>query len=97
MVPMSNLVISAIRTIVAAAVGAFVTWLIRQGWVVDSAVEQPLTEALVVIITGGYYVIVRAIEQVYPQAGWLLGVPKAPTYPASSQSGTVTPPKKLIP
>jgi hypothetical protein len=94
---MSNLMVSAIRTVVAALVGAGVTWLIRQGWVADDSVTQPLTEALVVICTGAYYVIVRAVEQVYPQAGWLLGVPKAPSYPQAAGTVPDPGPKQPIP
>ncbi len=78
---MSNLIISWIRTVTAAAVAALVTWLIRQGWSVDPSVEQPLTEALVVVLTGGYYWLVRLAEaKVSPLFGYLLGVPKAPSY-----------------
>jgi hypothetical protein len=86
----SNLVVSLIRTGVAVVIGAFVTWAIRQGWLADSSVTAPLTEALVVVVTGAYYLIVRLLESKWAGFGWLLGIAKAPAY--SPPAAEVKPP-----
>lgn len=77
---MSNLVVSWIRTVVPVIVGGLVTWLVRQGWLADASVQQPLTEVVMVAVTGVYYFVARTLETWWPGFGWLLGVPKAPVY-----------------
>ena len=77
---LGSYVTSIIRTGVPYLVGFLVTWLIRQGWVSDSSVAQPLTELLTFVIGTAYYLVVRALETVVPGLGWLLGVPAQPVY-----------------
>jgi hypothetical protein len=53
-----------------------VPWGIQVPVAYDSLVEA----GSIFVVSGAYYEIVRVIETKYPKAGWLLGVPKAPTY-----------------
>ncbi len=74
---MNDLVVSYIRTIVPLAVGWVAAQLIAWGIHVDATA---LSGALVTIITGAYYLAVRFAEKRWPAFGWLLGMPKQPTY-----------------
>ena len=78
---MHDQIISLIRTYVPVAVGAFLTFLaVKLGVVVDEHVSTGLTTGLVGLASALYYAIARALEQRWPWLGWLLGVPKQPTY-----------------
>ena len=80
---MHDQIISLIRTYVPVAVGAFLTYLaVRFGVVVPEDVSTGLTTGLVGLASALYYAIARALEQRWPWLGWLLGVPKQPTYRA---------------
>ena len=78
---MHDQIISLIRTYVPVAVGAFLTFLaVELGVVVDEHVTTGLTTGLVGLVSALYYAVARALEQRWPWLGWLLGVPKQPTY-----------------
>ena len=78
---MHDQIISLIRTYVPVAVGAFLTFLaVRFGVVVPEDVSTGLTTGLVGLVSALYYAVARALEQRWPWLGWLLGVPKQPTY-----------------
>lgn len=77
---MNDLATSIIRTIVPTVVGAVIAWLVARGVTVDPATEAQLTAALVAVLTGVYYALARLAERKWPNAGWLLGTPKQPTY-----------------
>ncbi len=69
---------SIIRTIVPWIVGILLTALAQRGLTIPEGVA---TEVVTVIVTGLYYGLVRLAEvRLSPLWGWLLGLPKAPTY-----------------
>ena len=68
---------SLIRTIVPLLVGSLVAWLATRDIDVDQALILPAADA---IITAVYYGVVRFVETKVAKAGWLLGVPGAPSY-----------------
>ena len=74
---MNDYVISLIRTWVPMLVGLLVTWLLSLGVEFDSAA---LELALVSIVSGAYYALVRWLEQKWPWLGALLGHTAKPTY-----------------
>lgn len=75
---MSNVLIAAIRTAVAAGVGAAVVWA-NQRW--GLAIEEDvLVLPAVALATGIYNALVNALAARWPTFGWLLGVPMTPTY-----------------
>jgi uncharacterized membrane protein (DUF441 family) len=78
---MGDQAVSLIRTIVPVVVGSFITWLAGRGVDIDGAAVAPIVTTLVV---AGYYAAVRAAEQRWPHAGWLLGVARPPSYPKPS-------------
>ena len=82
---MPDLVPSLVRTIVPVVVTAVGPWVLTYLGV-DSA---QLAATLSVVLTGAAYAVVRVLEQRWPQAGWLLGWPTAPSYsgPGSDLSG----------
>ena len=68
---------SYIRTMVPIVVG----WLAGHGGLAWLGVNDPM--ALTVVSAGMtlvYYAFVRALEEQWPQAGWLLGFPDPPSY-----------------
>lgn len=77
---------SLIRTIVPLLVGSLVAWLATRGIEVDRAAILPAVDA---IFTAVYYGVVRFLETKFPKAGWLLGVPGAPSYAVSAPTGIV--------
>jgi len=73
--------IAIIRTFVPSAVGIGIAWLIDQGLTVPDDVQTQLSAALVALCITLYYSLVTLLERkVNPAFGWLLGVPKAPSY-----------------
>jgi len=79
----NNQMVSLIRTVVPVIVGQLITWLAAAG-IIDQTgqISAALLSLLTVILTAAYYAIVRVLEaKVSDKFGWLLGVPKAPTYP----------------
>ena len=73
--------IALIRTTVPALVGSLFVFLVNWGVNIDSDAQAALSAALVTVVIAVYYAGVTALERnVNPAFGWLLGVPKAPTY-----------------
>lgn len=75
---------SLIRTIVPIAVGSLVGWLATRGVEVDATAIIPTVDAIVAAV---YYAVVRAAEQKWPKAGWMLGSPGAPSYAPKTAAG----------
>jgi hypothetical protein len=81
---------SVVRTVTPWVVGVIVTLLARWGihW-------TPSPEALTIVtglVAAAYYALVRILETRGRQAwGWLLGVPKAPTYDATAKKDDSSP------
>lgn len=75
---MTVFVISLVRTIVPIIVGAVFTWLASYGIEVPEDGQMGLTAFLFAFFTGIYYLIVRLLEERYPQVGILLGFAKSP-------------------
>lgn len=72
-----NLISSLIRT-VAPFLGAFiVAYLAKNGVAIDN---QTVNGEVVLALGSVWYGVVRAVEQKWPSAGWLLGSPKQPSY-----------------
>jgi hypothetical protein len=74
---MSDYIVSLIRTYVPMAVGFVAAWLLTLGIEIDSAA---LELALVSILSGAYYALIRWAESRWPWFGKLLGKQTAPTY-----------------
>lgn len=80
---LSDQVYAKIRTLVPMAVGVLATWLLtRSGIVLDEQTSAALAMVTTGVLSGAYYVAAKWLEKRWPQAGWLLGVPKAPVYAA---------------
>lgn len=75
---MTTFVISLIRSNVPIVVGALLTWLVSLGIVVPEEGKVGLILFLVAFLSGFYYLIVRLLEERYPQIGILLGFAKSP-------------------
>jgi uncharacterized membrane protein HdeD (DUF308 family) len=77
----SDFVLSMIRTWVPVAAGFIVAWLANYGFQVDSTA---LAVVLMGVATGGYYIVARFLEQIWPALGRILislGVVGKPEYP----------------
>lgn len=73
--------IAAIRTGVASCVGFFVAYLVSKGFELDEEFSVSLTTALTIASIAGYNYIVIVLEKKFnPKFGYLLGIPKAPSY-----------------
>lgn len=78
---LSNLLIAGIRTGVAAVVAVLITLLIRLGFTPPAEFEAAITSVLLFLVAIGYNVAVNWLTiNVHPIFGYLLGVPKTPTY-----------------
>lgn len=74
---------SIVRTIVPIAVGAVLSFFITRGIELDPEFEGALFLVITGLLQGAYYIAVRLFEKyVSPKFGWLLGLAKAPAYPA---------------
>jgi len=80
---------SLVRTIVPMIVG----WVIAQLAVHGLSLPPGTVEQVVTwLITAAYYGAVRLLETRFkPVWGWLLGLPKAPTYQAQAAPSTTSP------
>ncbi len=73
--------IALIRTFVPAAVGSVIAWAVAHGVGITDDVATQLSAVLVTLCIMLYYALVTALERrVNPAFGWLLGVPKVPSY-----------------
>lgn len=80
--PVTDMIISFIRTMSAVVAGAVITWLVAKGINLDSTLKAPLTEVLFALFSGGYYLLVRLFEHyVSAKFGWLLLAARKPAYP----------------
>lgn len=87
---MNPFIASLIRTIVPVAAGAVISWFALINLHIDAEGQTALASLLTAVLTGGYYLVVRLIEQKVPQAGWLLGLAKSPdSYSKDTISGEV--------
>lgn len=77
---MNDKIISLIRTYVPLLVGGLIAWLGSLSVDVGQDAQVGLTVALTGLITAVYYTVARALEDRFPQVGYLLGIPKAPAY-----------------
>ncbi len=68
---------SILRTLVPLAVGYFLAWPAAR-WL--GLTEEQVTSLITIVISAVYYLAVRALEQLAPQFGWLLGWASAPKY-----------------
>lgn len=79
--PLSNFVISLIRTYVPALVGAAISWLALRGVEVTDDMRLLSVTMLTGLAMAAYYTIARTIETKWPILGRiLLGSKQAPTY-----------------
>lgn len=80
---------SIIRTVVPILLGGLLGWLSTLGIEFDAETSAALTNAVIIGVTAAvtmiYYVVVRLIEQKFPQIGILLGLKKAPAVYTNSQ------------
>lgn len=87
-----DIIIAAVRTGVAAAIGIAITWLLNMGIEVPEDFAQSLNLVLFGLVVAGYNLAVSFLERkVHPYFGILLGIPKAPAY---GSVGTQTPPPR---
>ncbi|MFD9950490.1 hypothetical protein ACFWYW_33575 [Nonomuraea sp. NPDC059023] len=68
------------RTVVPSLVGGALGWLALRGITVDGITAEQISAGAVVLGTGLYYGVFRALEQRWPALGILLGSTKSPTY-----------------
>ncbi|MBA9001999.1 hypothetical protein [Thermomonospora cellulosilytica] len=79
--PLSDAIVSLIRTYAAVWVSAAGLWLADRG--IELPVD-PATIAVTGLAVSVYYAVVRVLESRFPAAGVLLGSAKRPTYPPTS-------------
>lgn len=73
--------IAAIRTGVASLVGIFIAYLVSKGIDLGEEFAVSLTTLVTVAAIAAYnYVVVLLEKNVNEKFGFLLGIPKAPTY-----------------
>lgn len=78
---LSNNIVALIRTYTPALVGLAAGWLVSAGLPLSPALTDELTPVLSAVFIAVYYAGVRYLERRWPAFGWLLGVPKQPSYP----------------
>lgn len=72
---MGDFLTSLVRTWVPIAIG----YLVSLGVLPDDLSDEATAAATAAVIAL-YYALARLLERRWPAAGWLLGVPKTPTY-----------------
>jgi hypothetical protein len=77
---MNDYFTSLIRTWVPLGVGAILSWLASLGLELGAEAEVGLVTFGTALITGVYYLIVRALEEKWPAFGKLLGKKALPVY-----------------
>lgn len=92
--PISDTIVSVIRTVVPAIVGTVIAWLASR-WFDLSQYENAVNAWLVPACIAVYYALVRLLERKWPVFGVLLGARKQPVY--IDQSGANVPPPVLPP
>lgn len=77
----SDLGASLIRTFVATIVGTVLAYLAKRlGIVLDDGSAFGLIQGVTAIFIGGYYLLVRLLEQKWKGFGFLLGLVRQPKY-----------------
>lgn len=77
---------SLVRTFTPIFVGWVISLFVANGINLDPQFELALTTGLTPAFGFIYYFIIRVLEvYVAPKFGWLLGLAKAPEYPAKPQ------------
>ncbi|WP_432789230.1 hypothetical protein QYM46_12900 [Brevibacterium sp. K11IcPPYGO002] len=71
---------SIIRTVVPIIVGAIASALATVGFELSDEGRELIGTVLGALIAIAYYIIARALEQKFPNAGVLLGKPSRPVY-----------------
>ena len=80
---------SLVRTLTPIIVGAIVGFFSAKGIELDAAFEPSIVAGITAASSAIYYAGVRLLETyVTPKFGWLLGLAKAPEYPAAT-SGSI--------
>ena len=82
----NSYVTSLIRTYVPLGIGVLVTWLASLGIDIDSTASAALVAGIGAVVAAAWYALARLLEKRWPKLGGLLGVPRAPSYPAKSSS-----------
>lgn len=78
-------IIAAIRTGVATLVGLVAAYLVAHGFELDDTFKVNLITALTILFTALYnWFVILLSEKVNPLFGYLLGVPKTPSYKSSA-------------
>lgn len=77
---MTDFVTSLIRTYVPIAVGALISFLATKDIALDPSAAAGLITFLTALLQGAYYLVIRLLEQRFPQVGILLGSRKTPEY-----------------
>lgn len=81
--PLPPIVASIIRTFVPYLVGYVLTLLAKAGFGLP---EEAVTELLTIALGTLYYALARVLETRFkPVWGWLIGLPKSPTYDATAK------------
>jgi hypothetical protein len=80
---------SIVRTFVPVVVGLILSGLATIGVEVP---EGALTTVVDALFVGGYYALVRVLEEKNPSFGWLLGLPTPPNYERTTKSTEESPP-----
>lgn len=75
---MTVFIISFVRTVTPTLVGALSAWLVSLGITLPDEAYTALISFLFVVFTGLYYLVVRLLEERFPQVGILLGIAKSP-------------------
>lgn len=79
--PVSDEIVSLIRTYVPLAVGAALVWLANTAGIKITEDESAgLTAGLTALTAAGYYALARWLESRWPWLGKLLGTSRRPTY-----------------
>jgi len=87
--PPAQILPSLIRTIVPMIVGWVLTQLALRGLNIP---ESFATQVVTALVTAAYYGAARLLETRFkPVWGWLLGLPKAPTYEAPAAPSETSP------
>lgn len=74
---------SVIRSVVPVVVATVVSFGLRYGVNLDEGATADLLGALA---GSGYYALVRWVEGKFPNLGWLLGTPGAPSYGQAAEA-----------
>lgn len=75
------------RTFVPSVIGGVLGWLALHGITIEGLSAEQISAGAVVLGTGTYYGVFRALEQRFPLLGVLLGSTTSPMYKEGSHPG----------